>query len=91
MGDMGEIFRELKEVKKEQRQYRYEKNLEILKNHSSKIKYKHKHTVCLFREKGKPLVDFYPHTGRWKVVGKENTGHVYRGGAKPFLNWYEKQ
>jgi hypothetical protein len=45
-----------------------------------------KRTVCLFREEGKPKVDFYPHTGRWKVKHR-----MYKGGAASFISWYSKQ
>ena len=88
---MGELFRMHREMRQEQSWERYEKNLEILEKHRSIVKYKHKSTVCLFRERQKPKVDFYPNTGRWRIVGKEDTGHVYRGGAQSFLNWYAKQ
>lgn len=39
----------------------------------------------LFRERGKPKVDFFPSTGRWRVAGQTRT---YRGGAVAFLAWY---
>lgn len=42
----------------------------------------------LLREPGKPKVDFYPSTGRWRVAGVKQT---YRGGAKAFMAWYQKQ
>jgi hypothetical protein len=45
----------------------------------------------LFREKGKPMCDFYPSTGRWRVVGSEGKGKAMRGGAVAFLAWYSKQ
>jgi hypothetical protein len=44
-------------------------------------------TTMLFREKGKPRADFYPHTGRWRTDGSNNT---FRGGAKRFWDWYNK-
>lgn len=42
----------------------------------------------LFREPGKPAVDFYPSTGRWRTP---INGRTYRGGAKAFISWYKKQ
>lgn len=39
----------------------------------------------LFREPGKPKVDFFPSTGRWRVAGVKKT---FRGGAKAFVRWY---
>lgn len=41
----------------------------------------------LFREPGKPKVDFYPSTGRWRIPG---TSITFNGGAKKFLRWYER-
>lgn len=61
-------------------------NTEILNN--SGIKYKvASEEAYLFREDGKPKVDFYPSTGRWRVAGGKIN---HRGGAKAFLKWYEK-
>jgi hypothetical protein len=45
--------------------------------------------ACLFREPGKPRVDFYPSTGRWRTVGREPE-KVHRGGARAFIAWYAK-
>lgn len=42
----------------------------------------------LFREPNKPVVDFYPSTGRWRTP---KDGRTYRGGAKAFISWYKKQ
>lgn len=39
-----------------------------------------------FRSPDKPQVDFYPSTGRWRVVGGYNT---MAGGADKFLKWYK--
>lgn len=44
--------------------------------------------VCLFREPGKPAVNFYPTTGRWYLPEKHRT---MTGGAEAFLQWYGKQ
>lgn len=84
MGDMAEVFNAMKDAKKERHSNWYEKNLKLLSN--SGFTYTHKDTVCLFRELNKPKVDFYPHTGRWKVNNK-----MKRGGAEAFIKWYTKQ
>lgn len=42
----------------------------------------------VFREAGKPKVDFFPSTGRWRIPDKNQT---FRGGAEAFLSWYAKQ
>lgn len=44
--------------------------------------------TILFRQPGKPKVDFYPSTGRWRVAGQSQT---MRGGAAALLAWYNKQ
>ncbi len=47
-------------------------------------------TSLIFRIPGKPMVDFYPHTGRWRVVGPKQS-KTHNGGAKAFLAWFAKQ
>lgn len=47
-------------------------------------------TTLTFRIEGKPWVDFYPHTGRWRVV-RPLERYTYRGGAVAFLVWFRKQ
>jgi len=42
-------------------------------------------TVLLFRQSGKPVVDFYPGTGRWRSGNK-----TYEGGASAFMAWYNR-
>jgi hypothetical protein len=49
----------------------------------------HGENLC-FREHGKPMVDFYPSTGRWRTVGARRS-KTYRGGAAAFFAWYAKQ
>lgn len=63
-----------------------EKNLAALR--ASGIPFSERPEACLFREPGRPRVDFYPSTGRWRVVGG---GRTFRGGAVAFLAWYRKQ
>lgn len=63
-----------------------EGNLEILR--LSGIPFVERPEACLFREDGKPLVDFYPSTGRWRVIGGVGS---FRGGARAFLGWYAKR
>ncbi len=46
--------------------------------------------TVLFREAGKPRVDFYVSTGGWRVVGA-GASRMKRGGARAFLAWYAKQ
>ncbi len=44
----------------------------------------------MFRESGKPKVDFYPSSGKWRVAGIGG-GTMMEGGVQVFLGWYAKQ
>lgn len=68
----------------------YAENMAALR--ASGVRFEERPTSVLFREPGKPRVDFYPHTGRWRVVGAPNgPTRPLSGGAKRFLEWYAKQ
>lgn len=84
MNELAEDYKAMKQRAQQRHADNYTKNLEIL--FESRIPFELKVTVALFREWKKPKVDFYPHTGRWKVQNK-----VYSGGADSFLAWYKKQ
>lgn len=44
---------------------------------------------CLsLRQTGKPMVDFYPETGRWRRMKPKWVGGL---GAQAFLDWYRAQ
>ena len=89
MNEVSEMWKAHNEARKQQHEEWYIKNLNSLKK--SGLRYTHKDTVCLFRIQGKPLVDFYPHTGRWRIVGKDSPKKVFTGGADAFINWFRKQ
>lgn len=79
---------------KEERQARHaqwhEENMATL--NASGLRFQIRETAVLFREAGKPRVDFYPHTGRWRIVGGANgPTRPLSGGAKRFIEWYAKQ
>lgn len=44
--------------------------------------------AILFRQPGKPKVDFYPSTGRWRIPGRKG---IFGGGAENLLSWYGSQ
>ncbi len=46
--------------------------------------------TLLLREPGRPKIDFYVSTGRWRVVGSAG-GTTRGGGAERLLAWYRKQ
>jgi hypothetical protein len=62
----------------------HESNVAILR--ASGILFEERSNAVLFREPGRPKVDFYPGSGRWRVVGAAN-GPTLAGGAKAFLSW----
>lgn len=65
------------------------RNIRIMRQ--SRIDFEERPEALLFRVPGKPWVDFYQSTGRWRKVGKMAGDTVYKGGAKAFLEWFELQ
>ena len=88
MGDVGEMGAALRDCRKDRHAEWHAKNMTALR--ASGLRFVERETAVLFREVGKPRVDFYPHTGRWRVVGVGKT-KTMRGGAKAFLAWYSRQ
>jgi len=86
MGDMAEVFNDMQSAKKARHKAWHEKNRDTIKE--SGLPYKDRGEALLFRETGKPKVDFYPSTGRWRTASE---GRTFRGGAEAFLKWYAKQ
>lgn len=89
MGDMADDFAAMKAHRQAQHEEWRQRNTNIIA--TSGVSFRsanHGETFC-FRERGKPMVDFYPSTGRWRVVGAKS--RTFRGGAEAFLRWYEKQ
>lgn len=87
MGDMGEVFKVMKEDRQERHQKWHEENRAVII--ASGLTFVDRGETLLFRresEKNIPLsADFYPSTGRWTSKGK-----TFRGGAKSFINWWGK-
>lgn len=92
MGDMGDTFRAMREHRQKKHQDWNRRNTSIIGE--SGIPYLDRGETFCFREAGQPMVDFYPSTGRWRVVGAEAENYkrgAFSGGARKFLKWYEKQ
>lgn len=51
--------------------------------------YNGKSIVFQFRDPDKPTIDFYPHTGRWKIF-RQRRPIMMEGGAEKFIRWYSK-
>ena len=94
MGDMGDVFREMTRLKKERHENWNKSNKLILMDARTAgiVDFKEASggECMLFREKGKPKVDFYPSTGRWRRSDCRGSKAI-GGGAEAFLNWYAKQ
>lgn len=90
MGDTADDFAAMKAHTQAKHAEWKERNTETLLRSNLTLTIKSGGEVILFREPGKPKVDFYPSTGRWRVVGN-GSQRPLRGGAEAFLNWYAKQ
>lgn len=83
--DLGETFRAMRDAKKERHARWSIENRETLEAQMAG-RYIDKGEAILFREPGKPAVDFYPSTGRWRAFGK-----MHKGGAQAFIFWYQNR
>ena len=89
MGDMAEVFRDMTAAKKERHSKWWMQNMDIMEKSGIEYDTKNSGEVLIIRftwPQGKPQVEFWPSTGRWRVRGK-----IFKGGAKSFINWYNKQ
>lgn len=84
MGDMGDDFKEMKLMKQERKLKRYEKNISILVADNIRYEIRNSGNTLLIREEGKPKIDFYPSTGRFKIGS-----NFYTGGATELLKYYK--
>ena len=89
MGDMGDDFAAMKAHRQQQHADWKQKNMEILSASGAVFTVTNSGETLLFRMSGYPKVDFYPSTGRWRIVGANS--RTLKGGATSFLNWYRKQ
>lgn len=87
--DMGSVYRDWKEHKQKKHHDWKESNTRTLTESGLRFRSTNNGECLFFRDVSKPHVDFYPSTGRWRVVG--NDAYTHRGGAKAFLTWYAKQ
>jgi len=79
--DLAKDFKLMNELRKKRHNDWYHKNLQIIQ--ASDLEYEATSDTCLiFRMKGYPKADFYPHTGRWRSNNK-----TYNGGATAFIKW----
>lgn len=55
------------------------------------LQFEVKGDVYLFREAGKPKVNFWPSTCRWLIVGLRETQQSQSGSVEKFITWYKSQ
>lgn len=84
-----EDFKEIERINKEQKRVTGSDNMRVLKSSGIQYTVKNSGTIILFRVPGKPAVDFYPTTSKWKLVGPKP--QLIFGNATAFLIWYAKQ
>ena len=65
-----------------------DKNIETIKNEGFEFKLKNQDRCLCFREKGKPMVNYYPTADRWQIVGALQSELVH-GNVDKFIKWYE--
>ena len=85
MSDLGDGFKDMKRDRQDRHARMHSENREVI--NACGIPFTDLGEALLFRERGKPKVDFYPSTGRWRVPSDRQT---HRGGARAFLQWYAK-
>jgi hypothetical protein len=88
MGDMGDDFAAMKAHTQAKHAEWKQKNMRVLSESGAIFTVTNTGETLLFRMAGYPKADFYPSTGRWRVVGVKKT---FSGGATAFLTWYKKQ
>lgn len=87
--DMGEEWREWHEEFKEKKSITAalnETRLELV--FPKRYKIVQDSRVAIFREPGKPKVDYYYSRNKWRVAGKRK---IFSGDFNSFENWYNKQ
>jgi hypothetical protein len=88
VGDQADYGAAMRDERRARHLAWHEENMAVLR--STGLSFTEQATVVLFREVGKPRVDFYPHTGRWRRVGNRVPAHAMSGGARAFLSWYAR-
>jgi len=88
MGDMGDFWREEHARRRKVKEQRRAENERLLEESGLPFRLTNNDTCWCLREPGKPRVDVYPGTGRWRDV---DAGRTINGEATAFLAWYAKQ
>lgn len=87
MGDMGELFNDLKDIRREQRAARSTQAGAMVDDVRAKVDSLAVDPSGTWNiVKGSQKIQFYPTKGTWQVRGR-----MLRGGIFAFINWLEKQ
>jgi hypothetical protein len=87
--DTAETYAAMTEARKKRHAEWRAENLRALRE--SGEAFEERATAVLFRSEEKS-VDFYPDTGRWKIIRPRPFGDPFRGGgAERFLTWWKKK
>jgi len=87
MGDMGEVFNEMKRYKQERRASNTEKSTQILVDRGVKFDSKNGGAhLIVYADCGK-VIDFWPSTGKFRVRGQKK----FQGGVFKLLKKYIKE
>lgn len=84
--DIRDVFKGMKAVQQDQHRAWHQQNFDAIKTAGLRYTVTNDGLCIVIREVGKPQVDFYPSTGRWRVVGK--SPQTFGGHAEKFLRWY---
>lgn len=87
-GGMSEFWDAVREDRRSRHAQNKTSNTQIIVSSGLTYQSKNHGENLLFRNPGKPKVDFFPSTGRWREVTQNKN---YSGGAEAFLSWYRKQ
>lgn len=84
MGDMGEVFNEMKRMKKERRASNTESSTNLLIDKGVKFEAKNFGAHLVVHGKDGRLIDFWPSTGKFRVRGHKR----FQGGVFKMLRKY---
>jgi len=93
VGDMGDMYRDWKAIKKEEAAKREAANMKSINQwledageDFETMSIQFMSGIIGFRFPGKPKIDFYPTKNKWRSGGATHYGDVVK-----FLEWYAKQ
>lgn len=89
MSEQMDYFRAINQHRQEEHAEQKRENTRLIFASGLSFRSTNNGECLVFREKGKPKVDFYPSSGRWRDVGSSKRN--YSGGAQKFLDWYADQ